>query len=456
MKLNTATPAVHTNEGAPARRISPVDELRRSVLSCLLWEDQFYENGQDIASRIASLTHELPVNIVGALAREARDQMRLRHVPLLLVREMARHPNRAREPQTVAETLAHVIQRPDELTEFLAIYWKDGKQPLSKQVKKGLASAFGKFSEYQLAKYDRDAAVKLRDVLFLCHAKPSDSNGAKKNARARKLGAKAETPGEKLFERIVNRTLQTPDTWEVALSGGEDKASAFRRLMAEGKLGDLAFLRNLRNMVEAGVSLDEIRAYGDTRRFAKVLPFRFIAAAQVLPRVEDMIEPWMLKACEELDTLPGRTIILVDVSGSMGAPLSQRSDLNRRDAACGLAMLAREVCENCEVITFSNNVVQVPARRGFALRDAILNSQSHGGTDLGGAAKAVNDQRSCDRLIVITDEQSHTRVPNPKARGYVINVASYQRGVGYGPWVHIDGFSESVIRYVSALEREFQ
>jgi hypothetical protein len=49
-----------------------------------------------------------------------------------------------------------------------------------------------------------------------------------------------------------------------------------------------------------------------------------------------------------------------------------------------------------------------------------------------------------DRLLVITDEQSHDNVPAPKGKGYVINVASNKNGVGYGKWTHIDGWSESV------------
>ncbi len=70
-----------------------------------------------------------------------------------------------RTARLVAETLARVIQRADELAEFVAIYWKDGRVPLSAQVKKGLAAAFPKFDEYALAKYDRGGPVKLRDVL---------------------------------------------------------------------------------------------------------------------------------------------------------------------------------------------------------------------------------------------------------------------------------------------------
>ena len=117
-----------THEGAPGRNISPELQLRRSVLACLLWESQFYEDGVEIAGRIAELVPKVAAEKVAALAVEAREQMKLRHAPLLLVREMARHKTH-RAP--VSETLARIIQRADELAEFVAIYWKDGRVPLS-------------------------------------------------------------------------------------------------------------------------------------------------------------------------------------------------------------------------------------------------------------------------------------------------------------------------------------
>src|SRR5262249_17138684 len=208
---------LRTHEGAPAKHISPEQQRRRSVLACMLWEDQFYEDGVAIAGRIRELVAKVPPAKVAALAVEAREKMKLRHAPLLLVREMARL---ASHRHLVAETLYHVIQRADELSEFVALYWTEGKQPLSAQVKKGLAAAFTKFDEYALAKYNRATTVKLRDVLFLSHAKPVDA-------------AQAE-----LWKRLVEGELTTPDTWEVALSAGPnvEKRQAWERLLAENKL----------------------------------------------------------------------------------------------------------------------------------------------------------------------------------------------------------------------------
>src|SRR6202161_722961 len=202
LNLLNLNSGLRTHEGAPARSISTELQLRRSVLASLLWESQFYEDGVEIAGRIAELVPKVEAAKVAALAVEAREQMKLRHAPLLLVREMARHTTHRR---LVAETLEHVIQRADELAEFVAIYWKDGRAPLSAQVKKGLAAAFPKFDEYQLAKYDRSGPIKLRDVLFLCHARPRGQ-------------AQAE-----VWKKLVSGSLTTPDTWEVALSSGANK-----------------------------------------------------------------------------------------------------------------------------------------------------------------------------------------------------------------------------------------
>jgi 60 kDa SS-A/Ro ribonucleoprotein len=273
-RLNTLNLGPRTHEGAPARHLSPELQLRRSVLACLLWESQFYEDGIEIAGRIAELVPKVPAEKVAALAVEARERMKLRHAPLLLVREMARHKTHR---ALVAETLARVIQRADELAEFVAIYWKDGRVPLSGQVKKGLAAAFPKFDEYQLAKYDRGGPIKLRDVLFLCHAKPRDAAQAG------------------VWRKLTWGRLNPPDTWEVALSSGANKNEAWQRLLAENKLGALALLRNLRNLRDAGMEDELVLSALRSMSTARVLPFRFLAAARYAPQWEEALEQAMLK-----------------------------------------------------------------------------------------------------------------------------------------------------------------
>lgn len=312
--------------------------------------------------------------------------------------------------------------------------WQRKRQPVSAQVKKGPARAFAKFDAYQLAKYNRDGAVRLRDGLFLVHAKPKDA------------------AQEKVWQELVDGTLASPDTWEVALSAGKNKRDTFERLIAEKKLGGLALLRNLRLMQKAEVPRTVIAEAIEAMRVDRILPYRFISAARYAPDFEPELESAMLKSLKDYVRLKGRTRLLIDVSGSMDSPLSAQSEMTRLEAACGLAVLAGEVCDEVEIFTFSGEVKKVPPRRGFALRDALVASQPHGTTYLGKGVTEVD--RKGHRLIVFTDEQSHDRVPAPKGDGIMINIASYEHGVGSGPWQRVNGFSEAVIQWIAAQETE--
>lgn len=197
--------------------------------SCFRGEDEFYESGQDIGERIAALVKEAPASEVARVAIQAKVDMKLRHAPLLLAREMLRTQDGRSAFGGVAEK---VFTRPDDITEFLAIYWKDNKdEPLTKQAKRHVGDAFRRFDEYQLAKHNGgQKVVKLRDAIRITRPKPRSE-------------AQAE-----LLRKLVKGELATLDTWEVELSRGGDKQASWVRLLAEHKLGGLAMLRNLRNM----------------------------------------------------------------------------------------------------------------------------------------------------------------------------------------------------------------
>ena len=432
MKTNVKQATVFTHEGAPSVSVSAAKELRRTVMANMLFEDTFYESGVDSATRMATLIKSVPFPEAAQIAIDAREKMKLRHAPLFLVREMLRlHKGRQ-----MGDLIARVIQRPDECGELLAMYWKDKKDaPLTAQLKVGLARALKKFNEYQLAKWNKDGAVKLRDVLFLSHARPKDE--------AQKA----------LFDKLAANTLATPDTWEVALSEGADKKATFERLMEEKKLGALALLRNLRGMLAAGVSEDAIRASLASMKAERVLPFRFISAAKYAPRLEDALEQAMFRCLAEVPKLPGKTALLIDHSASMQQAVSAKSEITRFDAAAALAMILRETAERCRVFTFSDRMVEVPPRRGFALVQAVREVINPAYTLLGAAVKKIYEiYPECDRILVVTDEQSADRPPHPQGLGYIINVGGYQNGIAYGPWISIDGWSEAVLDWVRASE----
>ena len=458
MKINEKASPYNPNEkeearlaggfGGKAAPQGPEALLRRSVMACLLWEDVAYENGISVAHTIRELIARVPAQKVFDLAVEARTKQKLRHVPLFIAREMARLPS---HKGLVGKLLPLIIKRPDELSEFLAIYWKDGKQPLSKQVKTGLANAFQQFDAYQLAKWNKKNAIKLRDVLFLIHPHPGDK--------------------ENLFKKLADNTLSLPDTWEAALSSGADKKETWTRLINEGKLGALAFLRNLRNMEKAGVEKGVILRGFKSLHPQWLLPFNYMAPAKWAPDWERAIEALMLRSLDTTRKLPGHTVFVVDVSGSMDCPVSRKSVFNRLDAAAAMAIIAMEKSELLTLYATSGSdyerthkTVKLKPRRGFALCDEIRKAAG----ELGGGGiftrqcleylEKVEPVRP-DRIIIFSDSQDcdypEKSMPRPfGVKNYIVDVSSHSRGIGFdGLWTaEISGWSEHFLDYIFACE----
>lgn len=477
MRTNTrpVVPVKRTHPGAPAAPTTPLQQLRRTVLSTLLFEKTFYEGGASIASRITELVKQVSFEDAAKLALEARERMGLRHVPLLITRELTRcHGGRK-----VGDLVERVIKRPDEIGELLALYQKDGKdQPLTKQLKVGIARAYRKFDEYQLAKYNRNMDISLKDAMFLTHPRPADTQ-SRKVVRIGAVSRKGYQRGtvtrhfECLQDKLARDVLATPDTWEVGLSAGKNKRETFTRLLVEKKLGALALLRNLRNMVESGVQESLIRDALANLKDRWVFPFRFVAAAKAAPRFECEIEAAMLRELDSRPKLAGTTLVVIDVSGSMyGAPMSEKSEMDRATAACALGAIARELCEEPIIYATAGSdpwrthqTQLVPARRGIALVDAIhglCGPLGGGGIFLKQVMDYLHTQHeSVDRVIVITDEQDcgvgHEDHAS-KARcfdgaiHYLINVAAYANGINFGQWVQINGFSEAVFDFIREYE----
>jgi len=425
--------------------MSAREELLRTAVNCLLWEPTFYESGSEIAERIADLAARVEPEFLARLAVYCRSELGLRHVSLYLARLLARH---ARGP-IVSDTIARVVRRADELGEFVAIYWatNDGRRTLSSQVKKGLARAFHNFDEYQLAKYAQRGVVRIRDVMFLVHPRPGDEKEAE------------------LFRRIADNELKAPDTWEKRLSSGEDKRQVFEELLREGRLGTLALLRNLRNMLRAGIEA-ELVAEGLARaNWWGVLPFQVVAAYRALQKEGLLAQPVREELARSLRErlqkpphLEGRTIVLVDVSGSMENTLSGHSIMTRMDAAAAQALILAAACDEVRIFTFSNEVVEVPPASGLELVDLIENSQMHGGTYLRRAVETLASNptlQDFDRIVVLTDEQSHDGLGQLRwPKGYVVNLAPYRPGLETdGRWYFINGFSERLTEWMVLTEK---
>jgi len=420
--------------------------LRRAVLANLLWENNFYIDGESVTDEIKRLIPLCKPEDVANLAIEARKLQKLRHIPLFLISEMASLEN---HKKLVGKTLPLVITRADMITDFLAIYWKNGKKPISNQIKKGLAKSFENFNEYQFAKYDRDSAIKLRDVMFLCKPKPTQGK-------------------EELYKKIASRTLDIPDTWEVALSTGKDKKETWTRLITESKLGGMAMLRNIANMMKSNVDKSIIKKGLETLKNAMLLPLDFLKSARFNPEFERDIEDAMILAYQNLPKLKGRTLFVVDISGSMGCLSSGSSEFTVLDRACAMAMLAINQCENYEIVATAGNDstytgahehIKYP-QKGFGVFNQIYDARKR----IGGGGiftrqclewSYENVGKDFDRIIVFSDSQDCDRinkVPNPYGKyNYICDVSSHYKGINYkGVWTaEISGFSENFLTYIA-------
>jgi 60 kDa SS-A/Ro ribonucleoprotein len=344
---NKATANVTSNhEGEKAYRMTPELELYTLVVTSM-FSDKFYESADGRLDRLRNLITQVDPVFVAKLAVYAREQMYLRTMPLILVVELAKVHN---GDNLVRKTLQRVVKRADEITETLAYYQlantrKGTKKlgSLSTQIRLGLGDAFNKFDEYQFAKYNRPGEIKLKDALFVVHPKPiSDEQQA-------------------LFDKIERDELETPYTWETELSAKGNNAEVWTELIGSGRLGYMALLRNLRNILDAEVDTEAVKAlvgqltHPEAVRRSKQLPFRFLSAFRELKENSNPHTPMVLNAIEDaimtsIENVKGfdtnvTVAVACDVSRSMFSNISPRSKVMQFDIGLLLGMLLQSRCK---------------------------------------------------------------------------------------------------------------
>jgi hypothetical protein len=365
------------HEGARAYTITPEAELYAAVVTSSL-SDGFYEGSGERVARIRELIGRVDAAFVAKLAIYTRTSMHMRSIPLVLAVELAKSTS---GNGLVAKTVRGTVKRADEITELLAYYqaanMREGVKKLnklSKQIQKGLADAFNGFDEYQFAKYNKDTAVRLRDALFLVHPRAKDE------------GQQA------LFNKIANNTLAVPYTWETELSAagkaaraqGIEKTTAMRQaweqMIDSNRLGYMATLRNLRNMLQAGVSAQHMvkvcNYLSDHKAVAgsKQLPFRFLSAYREIQWIPGTNTQMCLYALEQaighsaanLSGFGRRSSVLIacDVSGSMQQAVSAGSSVQLFDIGLVLGMLLQSKCARVVTGIFGTywKEVKMPSR----------------------------------------------------------------------------------------------
>lgn len=462
MKFNTSmrrkTP-VFNYEGERAFVLTPEMELYTAVVTTAL-SDKYYESGNERLERIRTMIGKCNPAFVARLAVYAREVLNMRSVPLVLAVELARlHQG----DNLVSRLISRIVLRADEITELLALYGQANKRTgtkqlnkLSKQVQKGLATAFNRFDEYQFGKYNRPAQVTLKDALFLVHPKAKDDDQ------------------QALFNKIVQDELETPYTWEVELSALGQlryvseavKRAAFsekwEELIFSKRLGYMATLRNLRNILEAGVSQEAINAVceylsneGAVAK-SRQLPFRFLSAYRELKSVQhgqvskvlEALERAVLHSAANIAGYDEATsvVIAADVSGSMQKTISDKSKVQNFDIGLMLAMLLQNRCGNVITGMFGDKwkVINLPRTQILANVEEFHRREGEVGYSTNGylvVKDLIDSGKMVDKVMIFTDCQLWNSNNNtesiaglwkqykriaPQAKLYLFDLAGYR------------------------------
>jgi hypothetical protein len=479
---------VMNHEGAKAYSMTPAEELYSAVVTTGL-SNTAYEKGNERLSRIQSLIRKNDPEFVAKLAVYARKDMHLRSIPLVLATELARKTSGT---DLVSRTVDGVVQRADEITELLAYYQMGNEREglkklnkLSKQIQKGLARSFNKFDEYQFAKYNRKTEVTLRDALFLVHPKAKDDNQ------------------QAVFNKIVNDSLQTPYTWEVELSVlGQTKfadeaekklavRNKWEELIFSNKLGYMATLRNLRNILEADVSAEAMekvcRYLSDEKavKNSKQLPFRFLAAYRELKKTDSKYLSSVLEALEQAVKVSAENIkgfgfstsvvVAADVSGSMQKAVSPKSKILLYDIGLLMAMILQSQCKNVITGMFGDTWKRIPVPKSGMLGnvDEFYKREGEVGYSTNGylvIKDLIIRKEKVDKVMLFTDTQlwnskgskdsfdslwSRYKEIAPDARLYIFDLAGYSTqpiDIKKKDVYLIAGWSDKVFDILNALE----
>jgi hypothetical protein len=496
----SAVPAGTTYEGAPGYARDAKGELFLLAVANMVGEDTFYEKAGTRDARYEQLVAQVavadPAWMLGFL-RWLRADGNMRSASLVGAAEavrarLAAGSTTAGDGPTSRQLVDAVLQRPDEPGEFLA-YWTSRYGPaIPKPVKRGVADAVLRlYTERALLKYDTEShGFRFGDVVDLVHPstdKPWQGllfHEALNRRHNRDRGVIAtqlpmllaneqlrdearERPGELLD---ADRLRAAGMTWEDALSlaGSKvDKGLLWEALIPS--MGLMALARNLRNFDQAGVS-DEVAAtvaarFADPAQVAgsRMFPFRWLAAYRNAPSLRwgHALDQALTASLANVPQLPGRTLILVDVSGSMASPAGGRlSDMNRYDVAAvfGAALAMRT---DPTLVWFSNSSARVPVPAGGSLLKLIEAIHREGG----GTYTAAAVQRwyaGHDRVVILTDEQAHyggqgdvTAAVPAHVPVYTWNLAGYRLGhapSGTGNRHTFGGLSDAAFRLVPLLE----
>ncbi len=459
----TATIKITNKDGHIAYSMNDRSKLVTQVLTSFFNEKKFYgDNSAEMQETIKRVIQTDPA-FVSNLSVFARRVFNMRSVAHVLVGYLAHEES---GKPFVKKTVKGVTLRGDDATEILSFYLATFGKPIPNALRKGLEQVFSTFDEYTLAKYKGEGkGVKMRDLLCLCRPAPKDDEQSA------------------MWKRLLEGTLETPVTWETQLSANGNNKETWENLIDSGKVGYMALLRNLRNIIKANPKNIEavysLIETPDAVKRSKQLPFRFLSAYKFIAEVAgsrafDALENAVEASIHNMPHLPGTTVIAVDTSGSMSRPVSEKSDMRCCEIGMLLGLIANKMCDNSIFYTFDTAIRKYAvSRRNGLLYTAVKESRAGGGTDMAlPFEKMIEDHVNADRIIVISDNMCNSGVTYWNSKTVQSLADEYRKKTGNNIWIHaidlqgygtqqfngpktniIAGWSEKVFDFISIAEQ---
>lgn len=494
--VSTPSPTARTGNSAPGFVRDPKSELFLLAVSNFVGQDKFYESGKagdnrfrDLVRQVAREDHEW----IGRFLPWLRSEANMRTASIVGALEAAVTMAANKIPGSRA-IVASVLQRADEPGEAIGYMMATYGRKLPKPIKRGIADAATRlYNEYNTLKYDTVShGIRFGDVLELTHAGPDKPyqvalfkhlidrrHGREGRPESLRMIGKNAWMRARVEHNDWDKLLDSEAlkeagmTWEDALSLAGNRLPKDRLWEAMiPNMGYMALLRNLRNFDEAGVSnlmaqqvANKLSNFDEVAK-SRQLPMRFLSAFRAVSNVRwhYPLEQALQHSLNNIPHFPGRTLILIDTSGSMSGMMSDKSQLQYWDAAAifGLAMSQR--CEHADVVSFSNSSRVFPLQKGASLLvmlEAFKRGYFQGGgTETLGALRAT--YRNHDRVVILTDEQANwhggrsvydplpTHIP-----AITFNLAGYRVGhaeSGTPTRITIGGLSDQAFRLLPVLE----
>lgn len=442
-----ATTRTKTYEGGEAFLRDEKSELFLLAVVNFYGQNTFYEKASDRDKRYADLIHKVAVEdpewLVDMLSWLRGPEGNIRTAALVGAAEFVKARLRVTSAAGKGlnrQVIRNVLQRADEPGELLAYWTSRYGRRIPKPIKRGVRDAVQRlYTEYSLLKYDTNSkGWRFGDVIDMVRPVPVDD---KQNALFRYAIERRHNRDNEIAESLemvrTNAQLRSstnPEAWlnqdSLKLAGmtWEDALSAVGSKVDKGKLwesiipsmGYMALLRNIRNFDESGVSdkvaQTVIERLQDPEQVAKSrqFPFRFYSAHRAAPsqRWGYALDKALTACMSNLPEFKGRTLILVDTSGSMqGTNYSENSQVRYVDNAAlfGVALALRN--PGADLRGFASGEFDHQVRKGGSvLREMERFTRRIGevghGTDIVGAVTRSLQRKDYDRIVILTDMQT--------------------------------------------------